>query len=366
MAWADKHGSQPDATAKHPWDIAGGLGRYVPPTSYGPLVYFVMSSSNLIFGTTGSFFALVAVFAAEIAVLCSLAIDQRKWSLPGCVCCLFIFVQFYPIHFELDRGNSEIILAIVFAWACIVMLCANAAANKRDKGYLIDGILILAMLGKPVWFTLIPFFFVFRSPLRALLNVAIIGASYQIGFFAYHATWFDLLAATKKIFSIVAVNNSSYGFNCDLTTIVKGIAWVFTPRNANGHLTDALVADIGLNSIKYISTVGVIFILLISLSVRLRLKSLREVRAAQILLLMFLITATILFTVPSGDYRLIDLLPLTIGLLSVSLSDVMGEYRRFIVLLSVPTAVIYSMSNYFIQDNGFNHHGFNSPKLASA
>jgi len=159
-----------------PWDISGALGQVLPPAPYGPLnvLYFrILDDWFGIESPTISFFIPLVIIIGLLCYSVARQIDliENGKDIPTKILLILsLLVSAYPLHFIIDRGNTDVVGTAFFATVIYLLSSKNCAKNQN-----ICAILVTAMaLHKPSWLLFclaVPFISGFFATTASMLTV---------------------------------------------------------------------------------------------------------------------------------------------------------------------------------------------------
>jgi len=311
----------------NPWDSLNPLAQHLPAAPYPPLMLTVVGFLSHA-GRYFSFFIVLACILFVWLLIC-------KYCYEGPFLKVFsFFAAFialnYPVGFLVDRGNVEIIPILVFSILIIFLTHKKSEIESSPKKYVFVFLTVLLCSLKPGLAPILPFLFLiygFRMFLFALLGVIALYL-YPLLYGVHITDFLDSLRSADK-----SVGDSVF-FNHNLSILLR----FFTGWSHERIKQITAIVGFGFYIFSFI------YIMKMKKELINLHKSLPA--AFYFLVLAHLVIFSLLFQVPSADYRLCWLIPIFLAL-----------FRFHLLINLIPClcfAFIFSHFNFISAAGGFN------------
>jgi len=311
----------------NPWDSLNPLAQHLPAAPYPPLMFtFVGFLSQ-----TGRYFSFFIVLACSLFLWLLICKGCYGGSFLRCFSFFAVFIALnYPVGFLVDRGNVEIIPILVFSILIIFLTLKNRRIESCPFKYAFIIFTVLLCSLKPGLAPILPFIFLvygFRIFIFAILGVFSLYL-YPVLYGVHITDFIDSLRSADK-----SVGDSVF-FNHNLSILLRSFTdW-------SHKQIKQIIAIVGCG--YYIFS----FIYIVKMKRELINIHKSSPNAFYFLVLAHLVIFSLLFQVPSADYRLCWLIPIFLAL-----------FRFHLLIHLIPClcfAFIFSHFNFISASGGFN------------
>lgn len=331
----------------NPWKENHPLLASLPPVPYGPITFAYLKAGHIM-GAIISFFLALCVFLylSFRVFLASLPFQNKNRGFLAVFLFTVLILVFYPIHFMVDRGNTDIIAAMFIAGIFLMLVYASNPKNSFNENYcyvFVDILIVLAAGSKPSWLPMLAFTMVSGSLKRICLVIVAVIFIYSFPLIFQGVALSDYIASIEGTYKIVSgVSHFSHNLTSGIRPFVEGSKFF--------HTTMEVVN-------RYVVLFGAIYsfaTLVFCFCLRRKIEDFHNKVNLDILIFIHIIICLLLFNNPSPDYRLVVLLPALAAILvfwenvKASLQSEYFRVRSYILIIVFAFSVVASWTGFYM------------------